>query len=420
MRDLGVFLLLFLSQLPCVAKMVPRRDPLDAALDSTVIVIMHQRSQDVFQVDEGFLGDVGKGQTLLLPGFSLVVWNESAIICCSERIEPIQSNTRILVFLKPASTVPAHQLRYGEWAVAGLGNCYFWSHDPANLAPLREQAKQALTLRSSWDAARNLPDKQQRVEALWPYLWDYNGCCYKQAEAALEEIGTVAGDYIAGRLANMSYRQKDVFLNNFAEYGSVRLHAELILELKRQQQQFGAMLRSHGAATYDEIDPPGRMRYYPSRPEDAEADKTSYIHGLLYQGLIGLGRFRDRNDLPFIREAAVWGSKYGVRQLDDAAHEAFTLMPDRENLALIETIWKRRSSRQSAGNKLQPHDIIGTLSTHRFPEAIPLMARFVNAGFMQDAARQFLREMTGVDLGGDERGWLDWYESHKRELGVRK
>jgi hypothetical protein len=47
------------------------------------------------------------------------------------------------------------------------------------------------------------------------------------------------------------------------------------------------------------------------------------------------------------------------------------------------------------------------------------MAGFVNAGFMQDAARQFLAEMTGIDLGGDERGWIKWYESHKREPGVR-
>ena len=380
---------------------------------------MHQQSRDAFQVDEGFLGDIGKGQTLLLPGFSLVVWDESTIICCSERIEPIQSNTRILVFLKPASTVPAHQQRYGEWAVAGLGNCYFWSHDPGDIAPLREKAEQALVLRSSWEAARNLPDKQRRVEALWPYLWDHNDCCYKQTEATLQEIGAVAGDYIAGRLEGMSYRQKDVFLCNFAEYGSDRLHAELILELKRQQQQFEVMLRSHGAATRDEIDPPGRNHYYPPRPENADADRISGISGVLYQGFIGLGRFRDRNDLPFIREAAVWGLKYRFRQPDDAALAAFTLMPDRQNLPLIESIWKQYSSRQFAGNKIQAYEIIQALSAHRFPEAIPLMARFVNAGFMQDVARQFLAEMTGVNLGGNERGWRDWYESHRREPGVR-
>jgi len=36
------------------------------------------------------------------------------------------------------------------------------------------------------------------------------------------------------------------------------------------------------------------------------------------------------------------------------------------------------------------------------------MARFVNSGFMREAARQFLVKKTGIDLGGDERRWLDW------------
>ena len=241
-RGLGVFLLLSLSQRPCAAKLIPRRDPLDAALDSTVIVIMHQQSQNAFRVDEVFLGDVAKGQTLLLPGFKLAVEDTSSFMAGVERVEPIQINTRILVFLKP--TAPTNQERFGQWAVAGFGNCYFWIHDPANLNSLREKAKLALALRSSWEAARNLPDKQQRAEALWSYLWNYNHSCYRQTEAALQEIGKVAGDYIAGRLEGMSYQQKDVFLNHFAAYGSVQLHDELIRELRRQQTAWEALLRS--------------------------------------------------------------------------------------------------------------------------------------------------------------------------------
>ena len=126
-----------------------------------------------------------------------MVEDTSSFIAGQERIEPIQSSTRILVFLKPASSVPANWQRFGQWTVAGFGNCYFWSHDPANVDSLRAMAKKALALRKSWDAARNLPDKQQRAEALWPYLWNYNQSCYKQTEAALQEIGAIAGDYIA-------------------------------------------------------------------------------------------------------------------------------------------------------------------------------------------------------------------------------
>src|ERR1035437_652600 len=317
-RQVGVFLLLSLSQLPCAGALIPRRDPLDAALDSTVIVVMKQQSQDAFQVEEVFLGDVAKGQTLLLPGFKLVVEDTSSLISGRERIEPIQSNTRILVFLKPASAVPANWQQLGLWAIAGFGKCYFWGHDPGHMDSLREKAKQALTLRSSWEAARNLPDRKQRAEALWPYLWNYNHSCYRQTEASLQEIGTVAGDYIAGRLEDMSYQQKDVFLNHFAAYGSVRLHDELIRELKRQQAAWDVLLRRRTSATYDEIDPPGRMRYYPRHTEDAEPDEASAINGVLYQGFTGLAGFRDRNDLPFIREAALWGLKYRFKKLDDA------------------------------------------------------------------------------------------------------
>jgi hypothetical protein len=398
-RQVGVFLLLSLSELPCAAKLIPRRDPLDAALESTVIVIMKQQSQDAFQIEEVFLGDLAKGQTLLLPGFKLAVEDTSSVVSGRERIEPIQSGTRILVFLKPASAVPANWQLLGQWAVAGFGNCYFWSHDPGNLDSLREKAKQALTLRTSWEAARNLPDRKQRAEALWPYLWNDNRSCYRQTEAALQEIGTVAGDYIAGRLESMSYQQKDLVLNNFAAFGSVRLHVELIDELKRQQTAWEVLLRRRRTfATYDEVDPPGRMRYYPRRTEDAEPEEASDIYGVLYQGFTGLAGFRDRNDLPFIREAALWGLKYRFKQLDDAALGAFAEMPAKDNLAVIEAIWNGYSTKPVVGNELYHFEIIQTLVTHKFPETIPLMAQFVNSGFMQEMARQFLVQITGVDL----------------------
>src|ERR1035438_3316927 len=95
-RAVGVFLLFSLSELPGVAKIIPRRDPLDAALDSTVIVIMKEQSQDRFEVEEVFLGDVVKGQILVLPAFKLIVEDRSSFISGIERVESISDNTRIL------------------------------------------------------------------------------------------------------------------------------------------------------------------------------------------------------------------------------------------------------------------------------------------------------------------------------------
>ena len=419
-RAVGVFLLLFLSQPPGAAKIIPRRDPLDAALDSTLIVIMKEQSQDRFEVEEVFLGDVVKGQILVLPAFRLIVEDTSSFISGRERVEPIYSNTRILVFLKPDPVALADGQERPHWVVAGHGNCYFWSHDPSNLESLRAMAKKALALRTSWETARQLAYKQQSAEALWPYLWNYNHSCYKQTETALQGLGAVAGDYIAGQLERMSYQQKGLFLIHSSTYGSVRLHDALIRELKMQQGLWEEVLhRRKGFAAYDEIDRPGRMHYNPRRTQDADVDEAADINGVLYYGFTGLGGFHDRNDLPFFREAALWGIKYRFKQLDDAALAAFAEMPDRANLAIIESIWTEYSTRPFVGNELHSFDIIRTLNTHRFPETIPLMAQFVKSGFMEDVAREFLVQITGTDLGSDSESWIVWYESHKRELGVR-
>jgi hypothetical protein len=100
--------------------------------------------------------------------------------------------------------------------------------------------------------------------------------------------------------------------------------------------------------------------------------------------------------------------------------KAFAGMPDKANLPVIQSIWNEDSRRPFVGNELHHFfDIIQTLNAHRFPETIPLMAQFVKSGFMQEIAREFLVQIIGVDLGDDSKRWLEWYESHRRELGVR-
>lgn len=200
MQGFGLFLAVFASQLTSAAKIIPRRDPLDGALDATVIAIISRQSPSTFRVEDVFLGEVARGQSLSLPGFKLAVEDTSAFMTGVERIEPIYSNTRILIFLKPAAAAARGSEKFGEWAIAGFGNCYFWSHDPDQISSLQSMAIGALALRQSWEAARDLPDERRRVEALWPYLWNDNRRCYSQTEAARLKIGPVAGDYIAEQL----------------------------------------------------------------------------------------------------------------------------------------------------------------------------------------------------------------------------
>ncbi len=414
LRGLGLLLAFFISQLPGEGKIVPRRNPLDGAQDATVIVIMRQESPGVFRVEETFLGDVTLGQSLLLPGFAMAVEDTSTPICCHERIEPIFENTRILVFLKPAAASP-HSRHFGDWAVAGMENCYFWSYDPDDLDSLRSMAKDALALRKSWNTARNLPDPRKRVEALWPYVWSHEYACHEQTQDALQALGPVAGDYVAEQWDRMTYRDKGLLLRNLGKYGGRRLHSVLLRELERQQAAWQALLDRRGKfATYEEVNPPGRAHYYPRRQRDAEADEASDIGGVLYSGLAGLKDFRDRSDLPFVREVARWAVKYRFKQVGDAALEIFGSMPDRTNLAVIQTLWVTFSTNPREDS----YEVMKALAAHRYPETIPLMVQFVNVSFASELARQFLVEMTGVDFGGDTGGWLRWYESHKGEQGV--
>jgi hypothetical protein len=97
-----LLLVAMLSQATSDAKLIPRRDPLDGALDATEILIVKQLSPGLFLIEEVFLGASIKGQSLSLPGFSMVVEDRSTPIAGRERIEPIGENTRILVFLSRA------------------------------------------------------------------------------------------------------------------------------------------------------------------------------------------------------------------------------------------------------------------------------------------------------------------------------
>ena len=405
----------------CNAKLIPRRDPLDGAIDATVIAILKQETPGVFRIEETFLGAVYPGQMLQLPGFSLVVEDLSTQFAGVGRTESIDTNTRILVFLKPAKDDRKQYARHGDWAIAGFGNCYFYTRNPLDLTELHQFAASALTLRHSWEAARDVPDERKRVEALWPFLWDHNGSCFDATKAELSKIGSVAGDYIAEQFDSMDYLQRGRLLWEVNVYGSTRLHRAVAEDLMTQEQLWAQLLSRYGrVATYSEVSLPQRTRYNPRRPEDFEADQADDIYGEMYSGLSGLAKFEDRGDLQLIRETARWALKYRFKQVDDAALDAFRRMPARENVAIIQAIWEEYSKRAYRGNELQSYEVMHALETHQYPEAIPIMAQFVNVSFANDIARRFLVRMTGVDHGGDQGAWLRWWAANKGRLSAQQ
>src|SRR5678816_3845780 len=128
-----------------------RRDPLDGALDATLVVIMKQQSLNWFRVEEVFLGNIDPGQ-------HLGKWQDS---------ETATSGAMILTSSK----------RFGPWQ------------------PVR-------SLSDTHGAARDISDERQRVAALWPFLWSHNGSCFQQSKAELEKIGPL-------HTTLRTYRQKD-------------------------------------------------------------------------------------------------------------------------------------------------------------------------------------------------------------------
>jgi hypothetical protein len=70
-------LLAFAFLSTCSAKIMYRRDPLDGALDATLVVIMKKQSLNWFRVEEVFLGNIDPGQHLSLPNFKLAVADTS-------------------------------------------------------------------------------------------------------------------------------------------------------------------------------------------------------------------------------------------------------------------------------------------------------------------------------------------------------
>jgi hypothetical protein len=373
------------------ARLVPQRDPREGVLDASLVTIVRPETQDWFRIDEVFLGDQSVGGAIKLPGFRLYTVQEYG----PELVEPMTPDTRILLFLRS---------KEGGWEVTHYGYCFFWRHEPEKMKELREMADEAVSLRRSWEAARDTPDEQLRVETLWPYLWGRGVSFLKHTERELQKIGPGAGDYIAQQLEVMTHGQRMTLLPNLGAYGSERSHRALIRHLKSRQQLYDRFLAERGPGAESLIED------WSHAPEELKE-----IHGELYYGLAGLASFKDRTDLPFVRELAQWAVGRRFKQTCDAALSAFRTMPDEANLPVIDAIWREFSAHQFPGNELISMDMVRTLHTHVYPETVTLLVSFLKDMRAGREARAALAEITGQDFGQGPNAWLDWYAAQKDE-----
>jgi len=379
-------LLLSMIRVDSSARPVPQRVPREGVLDASLVSIVRPETRDRFAIEEVFLGDQSVGDVIELPGFKLYTVQEYG----PELIEPMTPDTRILLFLKS---------KENGWEVTDYGYCFFWRHELEKVKELRAMAEETVSLRRAWEAARDTADEQLRVEALWPYLWGHGVSFLHHTEKELQKIGPVAGDYIARKFEVMTHRQLMTLMPELGAYGGERSHQSLTERLKSRKRRYENLLAEWGAAA-------GRLvEDWNHAPEEVKE-----IYGELYYGLAGLASFKDRADLPFVRELALWAVAHRFKQTCDAALTAFRIMPDVANLPVINAIWHEFSARQFPGNELISPDVVRALQTHVYPEAVPLLADFLKDEQAKGEARAALAQIVGQDLGQNPDDWMNWYK----------
>jgi len=379
-------LLLFLLCGESSARPVPQRIAREGVLDASLVSIVRPETQDWFSIEEVFLGDQSVGDSINLHGFKLYTIQEHG----PELVEPMTPDTRILLFLKN---------KENGWEVTDYGYCFFWRHEPEKAKELRAMAEETVSLRRSWEAARDTVDQQLRAEALWPYLWGQGASFCEHTERELEKIGPVASDYIAQKFEVMTHSQLMTLMPNLGAYGGELSHQALIERLKSRRRLYEIFLAKRGAGAERQIED------WNHAPEEIKE-----IYGELYYGLGGLGSFKNRTDLPFVRELALWAVGRRFKQTCDAALTAFRAMPDEANLPVINAIWREFSARQFSGNEMTSLDVVRTLNTHVYPAAVPLLVGFLKDAQAGSEARAALAQIAGQDLGQDPDDWLNWYK----------
>lgn len=376
------------------ARLPERHDVRNGALDASLIVIVRPQQPDVFQIEEVLLGDRKVGSMIRLPKFELYGPDE---LQRGRVLYPITDDTRILLLLllEPRKGAPQ------ELAVCFHGTCFFWVDAPGRAKELRDIANKALILRRSWFEARGKVDPVERVESLWPFMWNTSINVSRRTIVELKRTAPTAGDYIVEQFDELNHSQRMTCIVDAGEFGGEKLRELLKRHLTLQQRNYETYLAGEDAVSIDR--------------SNALPREVTEIQGELYYGLTGLAKYRNREDLDFIRGLARWGIEHRFKQTCDAALQGFRFMPAKANLSLIDDIWVEFSSRPREGDALSPFDVTRSLRTYKFPQTVPILVRFLrneNQDIVVEA-KSFLTEIVGKDLGAEPQPWLDWYAGHK-------
>lgn len=393
MRSLIAVVCFALAAPTALARLVHSSDPLDGVLDAELVVTVQKSptpQPGLFRILEVFLGDKKTGDTIDLGDFKLTISQHYG----PDLIEPITDETCILLFLQRSKDEPTH------WEPTYSKESFFWVQTLTQYPLLKRAAEYAVETRRQWEKAARIPDPKQRVAALWPFLG--RGYCVsflEHTEVELKRAAPASGEYFAAHFDGDGM----VLLANAGAYGSEKLHKKIREYLLEEEQVYEKLVGTTGKLPRDIA--------WDTVPEEMRS-----IPGSLYYGLAGLGAFHDHNDLPFIRAGALWASQYHLEQMADSALDAFQGMPARANLPAIETVLKEFLPGRRPGIWSIDFDAERSLCQHKYPEAVSLLALFINDPVknLAQEAHYCLTEIVGRDLGETPEAWIDWYKSKTR------
>lgn len=378
-----ILLLMITATRTTYAKLCVSPDPRGGVLDADVVAIVKQTTFDSFEIEETFFGESNVGDIIYLPDFKLATCQQDG----PDLVEPITDDTHILLFLVGKDA---------GWAITFYGHCYFWVHNLDKVDELRKKASDALALRRSWEAARDKPDQLERVKTLWSYLWDDEyRYFFEHTKKELQKAAPVSGDFIASQFGSLRAEQRDRIIRDIGHFGGERLHQVVIDFLTDQQRKYRAALTE---ALLD-----GTLDKDQQKRPRGTALSTD---GELFYGLEGLASFKNRTDLPYIRQLVTWAATQKLEQTCWAALNIFRDNPDKKNLAVISTILERFGG---FTQELSAHSYFFSLKDLKTPDTIPLLIKILPDSFMGASAHDLLTEIVGADLGTDPKTWLKWY-----------
>jgi len=373
-----------------LGEMVRPRDAFGGVLAADLVVVLRHLEGDTFAVEEMLLASAPHEETLVIPGVRLTTYS----LFDEPMSLPITKGTRILTFLK--QTTPDS----GLWTVVPYSHNSFWVEDPAQVDKLREIASEALRKREAWLAVNAVEDPAKRVEAIWPFLWMTASSTL--AREALIKIGPPAGDYLADHLADMPHHERMQLIQYAGLFGGEKLHRTMRLEMEKARARVMVLREARDAAAA------------PSDERTRLQREVMYALGEIYYGIAGLTWFKDRNDLPFIRELALWAANIGGRQPCEGALRAFHEMPADENLPVIEAISHAFPDRRDDIASW----LIWALEPHKSLKAAPVLIELLGDRYAARDARWLLGRLAGQDLGEAAEPWLQWYrEQREKEQG---